>query len=217
MNNEHHRPIQLPLKLVIKMGKIFNYCFQRAKNLNDELRMATKHLIHCLQVPGMTCAMPWNVSNLNPIFDLQRYGFVHEKPFLPGERYSVSREMERNVKGYKVIKKIIFSRYQEIAWYADMPKRPKRCNNTLTSGSSPRFDRGPRAGGSTKEGPPVDGQVRTTCWRLVAIQFTRLSYFEESLIFSNNDIPMKHCSLYHIMTSIWHVLASLPPSFCSMQ
>ena len=122
-------------------------------------------------------------QNLNPIFDLQRYGFVHEKPFLPGERYSVSREMERNVKGYKVIKKVIFSWYQEIAWYADMPKRPKRCNNTLTSGSSPRFDRGPRAGGSTKEGPPVDGQVRTTCWRLVAIQFTRLSYFEESLIF----------------------------------
>ena len=42
-------------------------------------------------------------QNLNPIFDLQRYGFVHEKPFLPGERYSISREMERNVKGYKVI------------------------------------------------------------------------------------------------------------------
>ena len=156
-------------------------------------------------------------QNLNPIFDMQRYGFVHEKPFLPGERYSVSREMERNVKGYKVIKKVIFSWYQEIAWYADMlPKRPKRCNNTLTSGSSPRFDRGPRAGGSTKEGPPVDGQVGRACWQLVAIQFTRLSYFEESLIFSNNDIPMKHCSLYHIMTSIWHVLASLPPSFCSM-
>ena len=28
---------------------------------------------------------------------------MHEKPFLPGERYSISREMERNVKGYKVI------------------------------------------------------------------------------------------------------------------
>ena len=27
---------------------------------------------------------------------------MHEKPFLPGERYSISREMERNVKGYKV-------------------------------------------------------------------------------------------------------------------
>ena len=35
--------------------------------------------------------------------------------------------------------------------------------------------------------------------------------------FFNNDIPMKHCSLYHIMTSTWHVVASLPPSFCSMQ
>ena len=34
---------------------------------------------------------------------MQRYGFVHEKPFLPGERYSISKEMERNVKGYKVI------------------------------------------------------------------------------------------------------------------
>ena len=57
-------------------------------------------------------------QNLNPIFDLQRYGFVHEKPFLPGERYSVSREMERNVKGYKVIKKIIFSRNCLICSYA---------------------------------------------------------------------------------------------------
>ena len=28
---------------------------------------------------------------------------MHEKPFLPGERYSISKEMERNVKGYKVI------------------------------------------------------------------------------------------------------------------
>jgi len=35
----------------------------------------------------------------------QRYGFVHEKPFLPGERYSVSREMERNVKGYKEVRR----------------------------------------------------------------------------------------------------------------
>ena len=38
---------------------------------------------------------------------MQRYGFVHEKPFLPGERYSISKEMERNVKGYKVIKIIL--------------------------------------------------------------------------------------------------------------
>jgi len=35
----------------------------------------------------------------------QRYGFVHEKPFLPGERYSISREMERNVKGYKEVRR----------------------------------------------------------------------------------------------------------------
>merc|ERR1712110_888020 len=35
----------------------------------------------------------------------QRYGFVHEKPFLPGERYSISKEMERNVKGYKEVRR----------------------------------------------------------------------------------------------------------------
>jgi len=35
----------------------------------------------------------------------QRYGFVHEKPFLPGERYSLSKEMERNVKGYKEVRR----------------------------------------------------------------------------------------------------------------
>ena len=34
---------------------------------------------------------------------------VRSRPFLPGERFSVAREMERNVKGYKVIKKTIFS------------------------------------------------------------------------------------------------------------
>ena len=32
---------------------------------------------------------------------------MHEKPFLPGERYSISREMERNVKGYKVMIRMI--------------------------------------------------------------------------------------------------------------
>merc|ERR1712243_91455 len=31
----------------------------------------------------------------------QRYGYVHTRPFLPGERYSVTREMERNMRGYK--------------------------------------------------------------------------------------------------------------------
>merc|ERR1712098_833359 len=33
----------------------------------------------------------------------QRYGCVEEKPFLPGERYSVSRDMERTVRGYKEV------------------------------------------------------------------------------------------------------------------
>merc|ERR1712032_1312680 len=35
----------------------------------------------------------------------QRYGFAHEKSFLPGERYSISGEMERNVKGYKEVRR----------------------------------------------------------------------------------------------------------------
>merc|ERR1711936_299252 len=58
------------------------------KRDQNELRVATQHLLHCFQVP-----------------DMQRYGFVHEKPFLPGERYSTSKEMERNVKGYKEVRR----------------------------------------------------------------------------------------------------------------
>lgn len=34
-----------------------------------------------------------------------RYGFVETKPFQPGERLSASRELERNVKGYKELRK----------------------------------------------------------------------------------------------------------------
>ena len=32
-----------------------------------------------------------------------RPGFVEKKPFLPGERYSVAREMESNVKGFREV------------------------------------------------------------------------------------------------------------------
>eukprot|EP00090_Calanus_glacialis_P039734 TRINITY_DN6918_c0_g1_i1.p1 TRINITY_DN6918_c0_g1~~TRINITY_DN6918_c0_g1_i1.p1 ORF type:complete len:113 (+),score=46.48 TRINITY_DN6918_c0_g1_i1:56-394(+) len=35
----------------------------------------------------------------------QRYGVVESKPFLPGERLSVAREMERNVKGFKEVRR----------------------------------------------------------------------------------------------------------------
>merc|ERR1712130_200978 len=58
---------------------------KRTKSDKNELRLATKHLLHGLKY--------------------QRYGFVHEKPFLPGERYSISREMERNVKGYEEVRR----------------------------------------------------------------------------------------------------------------
>ena len=41
----------------------------------------------------------------------QRQGFVEKRPLLPGERYSVAREMENNMKGFKeVSKNLSFSR-----------------------------------------------------------------------------------------------------------
>ena len=33
----------------------------------------------------------------------QKYGLVESRPFLPGERFSVAREMDRNVKGFREI------------------------------------------------------------------------------------------------------------------
>ena len=33
----------------------------------------------------------------------QKYGEVRPRPFLPGERFSVAREMERNVKGFREV------------------------------------------------------------------------------------------------------------------
>merc|ERR1711936_130774 len=52
-----------------------------------------------------TMSYGWQPSISFTASKYQRYGFVHEKPFLPGERYSVSREMERNVKGYKEVRR----------------------------------------------------------------------------------------------------------------
>merc|ERR1711872_723215 len=40
-----------------------------------------------------TMSYGWQPSISFTASKYQRYGFVHEKPFLPGERYSVSREM----------------------------------------------------------------------------------------------------------------------------
>merc|ERR1712059_42023 len=34
----------------------------------------------------------------------QRYGYVQSKPFLPGERWTARRDMERNVRGYKELR-----------------------------------------------------------------------------------------------------------------
>merc|ERR1711872_542535 len=52
-----------------------------------------------------TMSYGWQPSISFTASKYQRYGFVHEKPFLPGERYSVSREMDRNVKGYKEVRR----------------------------------------------------------------------------------------------------------------
>merc|ERR1712080_131683 len=40
----------------------------------------------------------WIPMCSNTASKYQRYGYVHEKPFLPGERYSASRDMDRNVR-----------------------------------------------------------------------------------------------------------------------
>merc|ERR1711872_1023051 len=44
-----------------------------------------------------TMSYGWQPSISFTASKYQRYGFVHEKPFLPGERYSVSRAMDRPV------------------------------------------------------------------------------------------------------------------------
>merc|ERR1711874_360888 len=35
----------------------------------------------------------------------QRYGYVHMEPFLPGEKRRAEKEMERNMKGYRELRK----------------------------------------------------------------------------------------------------------------
>merc|ERR1711936_680115 len=68
------------------------------RSVKREARRAKKEKI-------WTMSYGWQPSISFTASKYQRYGFVHEKPFLPGERYSVSREMERNVKGYKEVRR----------------------------------------------------------------------------------------------------------------
>ena len=103
---------------------------------------------------------------------------MHEKPFLPGERYSISREMERNVKGYKVILMIMIIMVMImirgmmviILLIIIITKGSSRLMMikmmifillilTKISGGSPRVDRGPGTGRQAEERPAVDGQV----------------------------------------------------------
>ena len=46
------------------------------------------------------------VSSLSPSMTAMKYhrqGYVEKRPFLPGERYSVAREMENNMKGFREV------------------------------------------------------------------------------------------------------------------
>ena len=46
------------------------------------------------------------VSSLSPSMTAMKYhrqGFVEKRSFLPGERYSVAREMENNMKGFREV------------------------------------------------------------------------------------------------------------------
>ena len=99
---------------------------------------------------------------------------MHEKPFLPGERYSISREMERNVQGYKVIIIMVMIMIRGmmviILLIIIITKGSSRLMMikmmifillilTKISGGSPRLDRGPGIGRQAEERPTVDGQV----------------------------------------------------------
>ncbi|XP_023338135.1 uncharacterized protein LOC111708864 [Eurytemora carolleeae] len=50
----------------------------------------------------------WTPSCSLTAMKYQRYGYVDAKPFVPGERLSASRELDRNVKGYKELRKELF-------------------------------------------------------------------------------------------------------------
>merc|ERR1712105_302293 len=45
----------------------------------------------------------WSEPPSMTVMKYCRQGFVEKKPFLPGERYSVAREMESNVKGFREV------------------------------------------------------------------------------------------------------------------
>ena len=109
---------------------------------------------------------------------------MHEKPFLPGERYSISREMERNVKGYKVIIIMVMIMIRGmmviILLIIIITKGSSRLMMikmmifillilTKISGGSPRLDRGPGIGRQAEERPAVDGQVLSSVLYLLSI------------------------------------------------
>ena len=49
--------------------------------------------------------MSWTQPCSQTAVKYQRYGVVESKTFLPGERLGVAREMERNVKGFKEVRR----------------------------------------------------------------------------------------------------------------
>ena len=68
-------------------------------------------LIYLLTMTKRFCFTPFHVQmswaqpcSLTAV-KYQRYGVVESKPFLAGERLSVAREMERNVKGFKEVRR----------------------------------------------------------------------------------------------------------------
>ena len=50
----------------------------------------------------------------------QRHGYVEKRAFLPGERRSAAREMERNMKGYKEIRQELAATWKIIKEQEDM-------------------------------------------------------------------------------------------------
>jgi len=77
----------------------------------------------------------------------QRYGYVHPRPFLPGERFSASREMDRSLRGYKELRLGLAESRQTVARQerermsmdrgvsASYYKSPVGCRSSKGSGS----------------------------------------------------------------------------------
>merc|ERR1712142_813039 len=47
----------------------------------------------------------WTPNCSNTAMKYHRHGYVESKPFQPGERLSACRELEKNVKGYKELRR----------------------------------------------------------------------------------------------------------------